>query len=356
MENRRCRAWEGGPTLPAPLSNVLGKETDMRLILHIGAPKTGTTHLQTSLNRSRRDLRAQGILYPRAGTRFEARTTARHVGLRFACAPDDVDMSWMMASCGMEEPAARHAYAPTFWADLSAEVTETADVHTVIVSDEALFSFSDERMIAPMMRALRSLFSEISVVAFLRRPSEVIQGIYSQRVKKGSALTWQDFIDERLDEPLYLEQLKLWQDQLAPHELIVRPSHGDIITQFLDTVDLQADVSPAPKGTNKSLSAVGIKILRKINEKASRNSFEKNATGAKWVPDAADCLAIDAIYRAEIDGIIDSFALGASDLRLIRDWYEAPAPSAAPLSAEAALEAGLEEMANAILDISNPAG
>ena len=37
----------------------------MRLILHIGMPKAGSTALQTAFAEARRPLRAAGILYPK---------------------------------------------------------------------------------------------------------------------------------------------------------------------------------------------------------------------------------------------------------------------------------------------------
>ena len=44
----------------------------MRIILHIGVYKTGTTAVQSFLARNRSALAEQGVLYPESFTRFDA--------------------------------------------------------------------------------------------------------------------------------------------------------------------------------------------------------------------------------------------------------------------------------------------
>ena len=337
----------------------------MRLILHIGTPKTGTSHLQASLESNQKTLLENGILYPKAGRNFDTRKVPHHVGLRFACKPMEIKTSPLMRRFGLRSDDARRAFTRKLWQDLSLEIKNATDAgaSTVIMSDEALFSFSDERMIDTLVQNIRPMFSEITIVAFIRRPSNVMQGAYSQRIKMESTLTWSEFMVNQLKTSLYLTKLKLWQSHLSPNEMIVRPTQNDIIERFFETIGINAHIQPAPTGANRSLSPMGISVLRAINEKAAqhnvkrpasiRRAFENNATGQKWVPSTTDRSAVDRHYKSEIEEVTSIFGMGPADCRIIHDWFSESDHPTKPLSAKEILETGVGEMADAILEISN---
>ena len=122
-------------------------------------------------------------------------------------------------------------------------------------------------------------------------------------------------------------------------------------------------IQPAPTGANRSLSPMGISVLRAINEKAAqhnvkrpasiRRAFENNATGQKWVPSTTDRSAVDQHYKSEIEEVASIFGMGPADCRIIHDWFSESDHPTKPLSAKEILETGVGEMADAILEISN---
>ena len=159
----------------------------MRLILHIGAPKSGTSHLQNSLKESAADLRQSGFLYPETGRVFNDRLMGRHIGVRLAHEPPEQRLKGLIKKIGYSSPERRLDYARAFWPNLRTELEHAKGVHTVIMSDESLFTYSSEDMIKNLSRAARKQFERVDIVAFLRSPVSYLSSRYSQNVKMGGA-------------------------------------------------------------------------------------------------------------------------------------------------------------------------
>ncbi|MCR6031468.1 hypothetical protein GGQ22_08400 [Nocardioides sp. zg-579] len=68
----------------------------MRVVLHVGLPKTGTTYLQSLLASQREALRAGGVLHPfvRPGAMFRSAVELRGSHAKFGLAEDDVAGTW----------------------------------------------------------------------------------------------------------------------------------------------------------------------------------------------------------------------------------------------------------------------
>ena len=56
----------------------LSSERKLKLIIHAGTPKTGTTNLQTYFNKNQRKLRNKGILYPHNLQKLQNSSAPRH--------------------------------------------------------------------------------------------------------------------------------------------------------------------------------------------------------------------------------------------------------------------------------------
>lgn len=68
----------------------------MRVVLHVGLPKTGTTYLQSLLATHRDELRAGGVLHPflRPGAMFHAAVELRGSQAKFGLAAEEVAGTW----------------------------------------------------------------------------------------------------------------------------------------------------------------------------------------------------------------------------------------------------------------------
>ena len=60
------------------LVELLKPFEQLKLIIHVGTPKTGTTSLQTYLDKKQRKLREKGILYPHSLGKLQNPTAPKH--------------------------------------------------------------------------------------------------------------------------------------------------------------------------------------------------------------------------------------------------------------------------------------
>lgn len=143
----------------------------MRLILHIGVWKTGSSAIQSFLNLNRAALRGQGILSPS----FTTAPNGRAALLRAALAKDTTTLNRLVHELWQEADA--------------------ANAHTLILSCEHYWPSSRE-VLDMIASALKPRCSSVEVVAYLRPQDELWGAILAQqakslRVKPGRPL-WGD--------------------------------------------------------------------------------------------------------------------------------------------------------------------
>jgi len=233
-----------------------------RVLLHVGSPKTGTSHLQDVLFRNRPRLREQGVLYP--ADRHDA---------HFLAALDLMALPWG----GLEREAIGR------WDGLAREVREHDG--TAIVSHEILATASPTQV----DRALQSLGAydgaEVHLVLSVRDLVRQIPAEWQENVKHRSTISYEDFLAELRDPartgriatwfwgvqevPHVLER---WGGSLPPervHVVTVPPPGGspDLLWQRfsrvfgLDDLDLEVEAERA----NPSLGVPETALLRRIN-------------------------------------------------------------------------------------------
>lgn len=142
-----------------------------RVLVHVGAPKTGTSFVQDLLFQQREALAEQGVLYP--ADRFDA---------HFLAALDLMELRWG----GLEHQAV------DAWERLAAQV-RAWDGHTVIVSHEILARASSEQV----RIALDSFGdSEVHVVLSARDLVRQIPAEWQENVKHRRTVAYNDFLDQ----------------------------------------------------------------------------------------------------------------------------------------------------------------
>ena len=152
----------------------------VRLVLHLGLHKTGSTHLQHHLIAHAERLRAAGILVPRTGlvapgTMARAEATPGHQGLAGALHRDDD--------------------AP--FEALAREIRDSG-AETVVISSENLGFPTDPDRAALIARLARTLgrlgtrigrpFTPVQLVALARRPDSYAEAFYRERVAGGTRM------------------------------------------------------------------------------------------------------------------------------------------------------------------------
>ncbi len=230
-----------------------------KVILHVGAPKTGTSFVQDLLFSERRALASRGILYP--ANRFDA---------HFLAALDLMQLPWG----GIEREAIGA------WDRLAKEARAWSG--TVVISHEILATASRVHV----ARALESLGGDVHVVYSARDLVRQIPAEWQENVKHRRRTTYAEFLAD-LQEPARSSEVAQWfwgvqeiPDVLdrwgstLPKEnvhLVTVPPAGaprDLLWQrFAGVLDLDPHAYAREEGkTNASLGVAEVAVVRLLNE------------------------------------------------------------------------------------------
>lgn len=231
-----------------------------KVLVHVGAPKTGTSFVQDLLFRRRDDLLDEGILY--AADRFDA---------HFLAALDLMQLPWG----GLEQEAIGR------WDTLAEQVQAHDGV--AIISHEILGRANRLQV----SRALDSLGdAEVHVVLSARDLVRQIPAEWQENVKHRRTLSYADFLDA-LRAPTREKEIAQWfwavqevPDVLARwgdtlpkeqvHVVTVPPAgsaHDVLWTRFAGVLGIDGDrYQPGDEPTNASLGVAEAAMLRRLNE------------------------------------------------------------------------------------------
>lgn len=153
----------------------------MKILLHTGMPKTGTTALQTVLNHLRPALAKQGVLYPAAG--FHMHT---HYAMGMLANPLSMP-PFMQRPYGSGVSEMRRVARQQL--NLISRQVKQSKPRTMILSDETLFWRKTQENLIELKTWLDSFDCEIEVVAYLRQPSKFYLSNLQQLIRtSGTAL------------------------------------------------------------------------------------------------------------------------------------------------------------------------
>jgi hypothetical protein len=226
-----------------------------KLLIHIGAHKTGTTSLQTLFHENREELAGLGYCYPRSGVS----NTAQH----------------RLAYALLKMLDRANGDVPNFSAeakDICNEIGKS-NCPAAVVSSEFFFALSPEN--AAKIKDAFSQF-EIKILAVLRRPDTMFESIYNQAVKvqvNNFSRQHSEFLANpvKLTSGLnYKGHLGKWATVLGQNATIVRR-----IEDFSNVGALAADALGVPKDglfakidrENLSPSVSIVELLRRAKSK-----------------------------------------------------------------------------------------
>jgi hypothetical protein len=247
------------PASPASAGSA-GSGPSGTVHVHIGLPKTGTTHLQNLLWYNRGRLAEQGLLYPGKAQRahFAAAMDLQGSGIR------GVQGAWQAL---VEEVG---AYAGP-----------------VVVSHELLARCTPEQV-----REVVTAFSshEVHVVVTLRDFSRIVSATWQERAKNRQVEVWPEFLDRISQGPSTghtfwslqdtAEILGRWAQHVPAHRIhvvTVPPLGADpglLVRRFGEVVgfDAGAMADPPPRA-NESIGAVEVALLQRVN-RASKGKVD----------------------------------------------------------------------------------
>ena len=230
----------------------------LKLIIHAGTPKTGTTSLQTYLDKKQRKLRGKGILYPHNLEKLQNPTAPKHQWLEKNLATNHL------------------AHLLENFTNIISQVKP--NTHTIILSSEGFYNywwdFPDDSK--TLLGELSELF-DTQVWVWFREPLGFIESYYKQCIRNpqtagnpcyGKNLSFAEMLDiEWFSQHLnYQGFVTECQTVMGENSVSVFKYQGDVVQEVIHQLGLAtAHDNPTPR-QNKSLNSASIALLRTINQ------------------------------------------------------------------------------------------
>ncbi len=236
------------------------------VLLHIGPYKTGTTAIQSSLQKHRADLAEHGVLYPGSGVRQRR-------------------ASW--AAVG-RSPRGMPTVGQDSWQKMLGEIHES-DAHRVVVSSEDFTSAPAE--------AVRTIVDDLGadrvhVVMVIRPLDKLLPSSWQQRVKSArETMTLDEWLRGVLEKRGQWRSRAFWDNQsveklvgkyanAVPREriILVVSDESDRTQQmrlFESLLALPEGLLTPGEETNTSLSLARTELLRRVNLLAAERGWSE---------------------------------------------------------------------------------
>ena len=240
----------------------------MKLILHIGTHKTGTTALQQFLHANRRSLAARGFYYatPRGVPHSNLIANALNRGESRVVHTFLTNHSRLARRQGADAilVSAENFYAMSVLASMAERKICTNAVDR------------DQRLIGMLGALIPEGITACQVICYFRRPDRYAESLYSQHVKRGISFAgpFDEFFPIIESALSYNTYIGSWSHVFNKESCIVRlyESVGrDIITDFLLNVlgiDRAAQFSRGDKKDNERVGRDLLEFKRLINKTA----------------------------------------------------------------------------------------
>ena len=268
--------------------------------LHIGAPKTATSTLQSMLAGNFKQLLKQGVLYPKL---------LRHGDAHHTLVADLIQayQGHTMADLWYGDRTRGEA-----WQNLQREIEQHPGIQKIILSSELFFG--QTQRLEDMLADIRSRLSEheLKVVVYLRRQDELYSSFFNQDVK--GARQWahnayQFFQTHQIFQHDYSELLGIWSDGVGHENMMIRPYEsaqwvgGNIVEDFCKVtgIDPLGNVRTTP---NESLGPTQLYLKRCLNRVGYDKGANENVVALlrRVCPEAAgkSCIYVHrGLYRQQ---------------------------------------------------------
>lgn len=210
----------------------------MKLILHIGMPKTGTTALQHFLHKNKDILLSQGIVYE----------------------PEIFLRNNISTSSNCHDFVMRFLREPNSTIELLLHrLNKYKDCKYYILSSELFVGFFKQRDIDFLYNNLCEY--DIDIVLYIRRQDDYYDSMYKQNVRLGRKkyqFNLEDF------EPCYSDIISRWQQNKKNFVRILKYKDLQTINQFVTIYDIEIDDTACFSQKNSTPSRNHIELIDHI--------------------------------------------------------------------------------------------
>jgi hypothetical protein len=305
------------PETEQPVEARRRPEGVVRVLLHIGMTKAGSSALQAGLFSVRQQLTDSGVLYPDGG-----RVRNSHILLLQGLVPPARLPRGLRRLYGDNIAALERDMRA--WLAAVETAIEVTRPHTVILSEEFLFYVVDESALMELRRRMLNLGHTVEVVVYVRRPSEhylsSVQQLLkaSHRIPGPNPITYRPTIEgyaNHVADRLHVVQYDRdkWRD-------------GDILRHFLTVFVPDADVREMVpvKQVNESLSAEAMSLLAEYRSRiwpAEHNRFTADTNRIVQALVASDREVAGNRVPCLHDDVARMVDQTSTDLPWLRDRY-----------------------------------
>lgn len=235
------------------------------IYLHIGAMKTGTTHLQELMTANADSLRDAGYLFPLTRGRYSQTLAARDI--------------LNMTGDAVTLEKARGEWART------RELMMSFDGHASVFSMEFL-SFARKRLARRVVESLEG--AEVHGILTVRDAAKAIPAQWQQAMQSQRTTPWSDFVEQIMADPPDMttwgartfrraqdipRMLSAWVPHIPPERftVVTVPGPGSprslLWERFAGVIGIDPATAskPAPK-SNESIGAASAELMRRLNE------------------------------------------------------------------------------------------
>ena len=288
----------------------------MKALVHIGLPKTGSSSIQQFLWLNREALAARGLRYarfnPRLGSQMELAATA--LALSGAAVPQGTGRLVL----GLRGDGDDAALAARFLDWLDTQRAGWPEARFVASSEHLQAWLHRPAFIRALDSFLGERFTSVEYLLYLRPQADLLLSSYSERIRRGEALSLARHLDERPRALDFDAIVTRWEEALGAGRLHLRLLHPDALTggalipDFCDALGLSPEGLAEPARMNPSLGAAELAFRRRLNRllpvrlaDGRRNPWDLRAL-ALWRrmrPEADAPLALSPDQRARIEAL-----------------------------------------------------
>ena len=255
----------------------------MKLIVHIGTEKTGTTTIQSFLTLNKDLFLSNKIYIPNVENHWQ-----NHRHFEAICQDELDDFFWRENIYDTnKQKKLQEKIKKEIFKEL--EALKDSEIDTVVISSEHFHSrYRSVEEIQCFKNTFSNYFKEFEIIVYIRNQADMMQSYYSTALKSGMIYkSFEDFVLQELRGNRYYYDyyrfIKNWADVFGVKNLKIRIfdkkefKNGDLLDDFINVISgaLYQNIKnkyKIPEKLNESLNIEGERLLKIINKNLKRFS------------------------------------------------------------------------------------